>query len=145
MAGPSVMRGYFGREDLTRAAFRGEYYRTGDRVRVDAEGRYWFLGRRDRMLKRRGYRVELGEIEAALASLPGVREAAVVAAADGRLVAHLAGDAGAALGLLAVKLHCGKLLPPYMIPDAVEPHAELPRTETGKIDWRRLGVVGQTR
>jgi amino acid adenylation domain-containing protein len=131
VAGPSVMLGYFGREPVAR----GVFYRTGDRARIDAEGRYWFLGRRDRQIKRHGYRVELGEIETALCRLAGVREAAVVVSPDERLVAHLAGTD---LGVLAVKVHCGSLLPPYMVPDAVELHRDLPRTATGKIDYGSL-------
>lgn len=148
VAGPSVMLGYHGRPDLTRAAFwpatreHPARYRTGDHARRDVGGRFWFLGRRDRLLKHRGYRVDLGEIEWALTSLPGVREAAVVPQPDGRggtqLCAHLVPVAGASLSVLAVKAHCGRLLPAYMVPAVIHVSSSLPRTETGKVAHQRL-------
>ena len=92
IAGPGVMRGYFGQPELTaRAFFIDEdgcrWYRTGDLVVDDGSGCYQFHGRRDRMVKKRGYRIELGEIEAAIYRHDGVDRAAVVARADddGRL------------------------------------------------------------
>ena len=150
VAGPPVLLEYFGRADLTRAAFwapgpgRGDerMYRTGDRVRQDREGLLWFLGRRDRQVKRRGYRIELGEIESALALLPGIRECAVVAntGAPGecRVRAVLVPEPGADVSVLTIKLHCGRLLPPYMLPDSFDVRESLPRTGTGKIDLSSL-------
>ena len=146
VAGPPVLLEYFERDDLTRAAFwelgpgrdREPMYRTGDRVRQDARGLLWFLGRRDRQVKRRGYRIELGEIESALALLPGVRECAVVATADTPGECHvravLVPEPGADVSVLTIKLHCGRLLPPYMLPDSFDVRESLPRTSTGKID-----------
>ena len=87
VAGPSVMQGYWGLPEqngarvLRRAPTGRRWYRTGDIVTEDAGGGYRYHGRRDRMVKRRGYRVELGEIEAALYRHPDIREAAVVARA----------------------------------------------------------------
>ena len=98
--GPSLMRGYWGQpaktsEALVRNPFRAEHdelvYRTGDLVTLEAAGNYAYLGRRDSMVKVRGYRVELGEVEATLYRHPAIREAAVLpdrmicsAAASGR-------------------------------------------------------------
>ena len=82
------MLGYWNLPERTASAFHvdpdgGRWYRTGDLVSEDADGNVLFSGRRDRMVKRRGYRVELGEIEAALYRHPQIVEAAVVALADG--------------------------------------------------------------
>ncbi|MFE0427095.1 amino acid adenylation domain-containing protein [Streptomyces sp. NPDC058953] len=131
VAGPTVMAGYWG-----RPAHRGPY-RTGDLVRVGADGAFDYRGRLDRMVKIRGRRVELGEIEAALARHPAVNEAAVLVEGEGtaaRIVAVVVPDGTAPPGLLAVKRHCAGLLPRYMIPDAVVAVPELPRTRNGKTD-----------
>jgi amino acid adenylation domain-containing protein len=150
VAGRAVMLGYFGQQQATRQAFwpaepesEGQpLYRTGDRVRQDDDGLLWFMGRQDRQVKIRGYRVELGELEAVLAELPGVREAAAIAVADpqlgSRLHAALVAEPAAELSVLTVKLHCGRLLPRYMVPDSVEFRTALPRTSTGKIDLGSL-------
>jgi amino acid adenylation domain-containing protein len=150
VAGPSVLAGYWGQPELTAQAFWprdtlpgvGPLYRTGDRARRDAQGKFWFLGRRDRLVKRRGYRIELGEVEASLARLPGVREAAVVGDAGGdagcSLRAIVVPKPGAELDLLDVKLKLAESLPRYMLPDKLEFRQQLPRTATGKIDWQSL-------
>ena len=113
-------------------------YRTGDRVRWLPEGSLEFLGRLDRQVKIRGLRIELGEIEAALASLPGVREAAVVAR-DLRLVAYIAGDATAE----ELRRSLRERLPDSMIPAAFVALAALPRTPGGKVDRKALPAPEQ--
>jgi len=136
---------YWKRPDATANAFltaAGErWYRTGDIVIEDERGRYDFQGRRDRMVKRRGFRVELGEVEAGLHRHPMVREAAVIALADEaegiRLKAFLTFSA-ARPSLIALKRFCGEVLPSYMVPDIFEFPPALPRTSTGKIDYQRL-------
>ena len=151
VGGQAVLLEYFGQPARTRAAFwpegtvpdTGRLYKTGDRARCDASGRLWFVGRRDRRIKHRGYRIELGEIEAALALLPGVREAAVTAPPDDQGNSMLRAvvvpePSGPELDVLAVKIHCGRLLPSYMVPRLVDFRSRLPRTSTGKIDLRRL-------
>ena len=136
--GPTAMLGYWG------AARRGHApYRTGDRVRrLDEEGTYEYLGRLDAMVKVRGHRVELGDVEAALGRHPSVREAAVVVAGEGlaaRLVAFVVARRGQeAPPLLDVKRHCAERLPRYMIVDDVVAVGALPRTRNGKVDRRRL-------
>src|SRR4029077_4414926 len=103
LGGSGLARGYLHRPDLTAERFLPDpfaaepglrLYRTGDRVRWTAGGELEFLGRLDHQVKIRGFRIELGEIEAALASLPGVREAVVVAG-DRRLVAYVVGSLAA--------------------------------------------------
>jgi amino acid adenylation domain-containing protein len=150
--GPSLMRGYWGQptktsEALVRNPFRAEYdelvYRTGDLVTVEPDGNYAYVGRRDSMVKIRGYRVELGEVEATLYRHPAIREAAVLLVADEVLGNRLraivtAGDAGN-LTREDVLDHCRRWLPGYMVPDIIEFREALPRTSTGKVD--RTGLA----
>ncbi len=116
-------------------------YRTGDRVRRDAQGLLEFLGRADEQIKIRGFRVEPGEIEAALLAHPDVADA-VVTARDhaGRLmlVAYLvpAGDTAPAADALRLALR--RTLPDHMVPAAFVPLTRIPRTTSGKTDRRAL-------
>ena len=149
IAGPNVMQGYWGLPEQTAAAFLasdGLWYKTGDLVRADAEGVHSYCGRRDRMVKKRGYRVELGEIEACLYRHPAIREAAVVALADRdggvRVQAHLVFGDERRPSLIALKTFCATHLPLYMVPDAFAFHAALPRTSTDKIDYLSLRQMG---
>lgn len=111
---------------------------TGDQVRLQADGTYDFRGRRDHLIKTRGYRVELGEIEAALASHPGVREAVAVPVPDpglgNRIVATVVACAGTVVDTRGLQAYCKERLPGYMVPERVEVRNELPRTSTGKAD-----------
>ena len=113
VTGPSVMSGYWGREP------QGERpYATGDLARLLPDGNYEYVGRSDAMLKIRGYRVEPGEIEAALLTHSQVREAAVVPVRTERettLVAFIAPRVPPP-GALALRQHCAELLPAYMVP-----------------------------
>src|SRR5262245_6995989 len=145
--GPGVTRGYWNLAEQTARAFLTQsdgsrWYRTGDLVAADASGDFRFLGRNDRMVKKRGYRVELGEIEAGLYRHPAVREAAVVAVpdAEGGLTvrAHLATRDGGKLSIIELKRFCASLLPNYMVPDRFSFHTELPKTSTDKTDYQRL-------
>ena len=94
------------------------------------------------MVKRRGYRVELGEIEAGLYKHPVVREAAVVAVPDTesgvRIKAYLACSGGKRPSLIELKVFSADNLPSYMIPDAIEFVEALPKTSTDKVDYQRL-------
>jgi amino acid adenylation domain-containing protein len=118
-------------------------YRTGDVARRDEAGRLFLVGRRDDMVKTRGYRVELAEVERALDELPELAEVAVVPVADpsigNALVAFVvsAGAADVSAASIAAALRAN--LPAYMIPDPVVIEPSLPRTSTGKIDKRALG------
>ena len=141
VSGPSVMLGYWGQPPLG-----GAPHRTGDVVRVREDGSFDFLGRRDHMVKVRGCRVELGEVEAALVEHPAIREAAVLvngAGPDARLVAFVLAAPGARPSLLEVKRHCAERLPRYMIVDHLKVVADLPRTPNGKIDRLLLAQSGQ--
>ena len=146
IAGPGVMRGYFGRSDLTaRSVFRDEdgslWYRTGDLVIDDGQGCFEFHGRRDRMVKKRGYRIELGEIESALYRHDGVDRAAVVARSDDSgvsIAAFVAMKPSQKSSIIAMKRHCTIYLPHYMIPDSITFLSDLPTTSTDKVDYQRL-------
>jgi amino acid adenylation domain-containing protein len=146
ISGPGVMQGYWNLPEQNRRAFLDDadgtgWYRTGDVVQREPDGNYRFLGRRDRMIKKRGYRVELGEIEAALYRHADVKEAAVVADAqeDGtRVSAFLSTKENQRLSIIALKQFCVGQLPPYMIPDTFKFLDSLPKTSTDKIDYQRL-------
>ncbi len=117
-------------------------YATGDRARWREEGVLELLGRRDDQVKVRGFRVELAEVEAAIAACPGVREAALIvqhdAAGGPRLIACVVGSDGKALPVDAVRRMLGDRLPRPMIPSRFHIVAELPRTPSGKVDRRAL-------
>jgi len=140
--GPNVSSGYWELPEQTAKSFLGDYYRTGDIVTEDEGGRLRFVGRRDRMVKKRGYRVELGEIETTLYAHDEVEEAAVVALADddaGIMIhAHIRSVSGDKLSMIKLKKFCSERLPVYMVPDRFEFHDALPRTSTDKIDYRSL-------
>jgi amino acid adenylation domain-containing protein len=144
--GPTQMTGYWNDPEKTEGAFADEpdrhgrrFYRTGDHVVRDSDGVLWFHGRADHMVKIRGHRVELGEIESILRRLPGLAEVAVFArpGADGdtQLVAVVSAvDPGAPPSVRAVLSHCRAHLPGYMVPEEIHRQESLPRTSTGKLD-----------
>jgi amino acid adenylation domain-containing protein len=147
ISGPNVMQGYWNLDEQNQRVFVTDetgrrWYRTGDIVTEDERGEYRYLGRRDRMVKRRGYRVELGEIEAALARHPQIKEAAVVAVADQdsgvKISAFVSCQDGQPLTIIGLKKLSSESLPPYMIPDAFKLVAALPRTSTNKVDLQAL-------
>ncbi len=146
IAGPGVMRGYFGQPELTAAAFLVDddgtrWYRTGDLVRDIGGGCFQFHGRRDRMVKKRGYRIELGEIESALYRHDGVDRAGVVARTDDvgvSIAAFVALKPNQKRSIIAMKRHCTDYLPNYMIPDTITFLDDLPATSTDKVDYQRL-------
>jgi len=149
IAGAGVGCGYWRRSGLTASRFVAcpfggreapgtRMYRTGDRVRWDADGQLEYLGRADEQVKIRGYRIELGEVQAALAGLDGVEQAAVIARedrpGDKRLVGYITGTADPVETCSALT----KRLPTYMVPAAVVVLQELPLTVNGKLDIRAL-------
>ncbi|MFE7813012.1 non-ribosomal peptide synthase/polyketide synthase, partial [Streptomyces sp. NPDC057433] len=149
LAGAQVARGYLGRPGPTASRFVADpfgapgerMYRTGDRARWNERGLLEFLGRADEQIKIRGFRVEPGEVEAALLAHPDVSEAVVTAREHaGRLmlVAHLvpAGDTAPTADELRLALR--RTLPDHMVPAAFVPLARIPRTSSGKTDRRAL-------
>jgi len=143
IGGAGLARGYLGRPDLTEKRFvvlpSGErVYRTGDLGRWRSDGNFECLGRLDHQVKISGFRVELGEIEAVLRSVPEVREA--LAVVDGqdqpepRLVAYWTGSASQSALLAAARRH----LPSYMVPSAFVALDVFPLNSNGKIDRKQL-------
>ncbi|MBV8199849.1 MAG: amino acid adenylation domain-containing protein, partial [Acidobacteria bacterium] len=159
IGGRGVGRGYLGRPEQTAARFvpdpyggepGGRLYRTGDLARRLPDGSVDYLGRLDHQVKVRGFRVELGEIEAVLAEHPGVREAAVLLHAgnrgeggEGRLIGHVAPRSGERSPAAAeLRSYLAGKLPAAMVPAAFQLHAELPRTPAGKLDRSALAAMG---
>src|SRR6185295_19155027 len=149
VGGMGLARGYLGRPELTAESFvphplagkPGErLYRTGDLVRRLADGTLDFLGRLDQQVKVRGFRVDLGEIEAALAERPGVDEVAVVAAVEppGTLIAYVIAGEGESPAEAELRAHLKDRLPDYMIPTRIQFLERLPLTPSGKIDRKAL-------
>ncbi|RTQ35418.1 amino acid adenylation domain-containing protein [Variovorax gossypii] len=149
LGGMQVARGYLSQPDFTEARFLPDpfdskegsrMYRSGDLGRWRADGSIEYLGRNDHQVKLRGYRVELGEIEAQLAKLDGIREAAVIARedqpGDKRLVAYLV--LAGALDASALRTSLRERLPEYMVPSAYVSLDALPLTPNGKLDRKAL-------
>ena len=149
--GEGLASGYLGRPELTAERFvpapGGRLYRTGDLVRWLADGTLELLGRLDRQVKVRGFRVEPGEIEAALLEQPGLAAAAVIMREDSpgerRLVAYLV-PAIPDLQHDAVRAALRARLPAYMVPAALVSLAALPLTPAGKVDRRALPAPSTT-
>ncbi|MFC8954497.1 amino acid adenylation domain-containing protein [Streptomyces sp. NPDC057101] len=145
LAGVQLARAYHDRPGLTAERFVADpsgapgerMYRTGDLVRRRADGAVEYLGRTDRQVKIRGNRVELGEVETALAALPGVARAAVVVR-EGALVGYAVPAPGAAPTTEALHSALTEALPAAMVPSAVVVLAELPLTPSGKLDQNAL-------
>ena len=148
---PTRMRGYWSRPDLNRQAFfrrarfpdfEEVFYRTGDLVRDRGDGNLVFLGRKDRLIKVRGYRVELDEVEAVLGALPDVAEAAAVDVRDaGGHVAIFAAvllREGSSVEAGELRRGAAQRLSAYAVPSRIDVRESLPRTGSGKIDRTAL-------
>ncbi|WP_051820092.1 amino acid adenylation domain-containing protein [Streptomyces sp. NRRL S-920] len=147
VGGAGVARGYLGQAARTAERFLpdpfrpgGRLYRTGDLARWSADGDIVFLGRRDRQVKVRGQRVELGEIEAALTGLPEV-SAAVVADLDATLVGFVVPAPGRRPDLDEIRRHLAGTLPSYMVPALLTTVAQIPITASGKVDLAALAAL----
>jgi amino acid adenylation domain-containing protein len=148
IGGAGVAKGYLNRPDLTEEKFlpdpfrlepESRMYRTGDMGRWLPDGKIEFLGRNDFQIKIRGFRVELGEIEAALTRHSQVREAVIIARENQetgkQLVAYYTGEE---IGAEALRLYLSAMLPDYMAPVAYVHLESLPLTQNGKLDRRAL-------
>ncbi len=150
IGGVQVGRGYHGRPELTAERFvpdplaaeaGARMYRTGDRARWLATGEVEYLGRLDAQVKVRGFRIEPGEVEAALRRHASVGDAAVVVRSDGgraRLVGYVVAARGAEVDAEALRAHLAGWVPEYMVPSALVVLGELPLGPSGKLDRRAL-------
>jgi acyl-coenzyme A synthetase/AMP-(fatty) acid ligase len=149
-SGVCVGRGYINDPERTQRAFLQDplrpgqrLYRSGDYGRCLPDGTLEFLGRRDSQVKISGFRIEIGEIENRLLTLPGVRAGAVVvtegADKNKHLVAFCSGDRPLDPGVMRDQL--GAALPAYMVPAGVHWRETLPLTENGKIDRKALTAL----
>ena len=154
IGGPGLAAGYLNQPELTAERFirhpfaddpHARLYRTGDRVRYRADGAIEFLGRLDRQVKIRGHRIELEDVEAAIARLPHVREAAVAVRGDTTETRQLIACVVAAdsSGPPPANLWAGlkSLLPEYMLPASIVWLKSLPINASGKIDRGALLTI----
>lgn len=155
IGGDGVTLGYLNRPEITAKRFvadpfadkpGAQLHRTGDVGRWRHDGVLEFVGRNDDQVKIRGHRVELGEIEAVLATLPALAEGAVAVVrepgSDARLVAFIVPKAKESITSTEVRKHLRRKLPDAMIPQLVVEIAALPRTPNGKVDRRALARLG---
>lgn len=149
IAGDGLARGYLGRADLTQERFVADpffgdrMYKTGDLCRHLPTGDLEYLGRIDFQVKLRGHRIELGEVEAALAEHPLVREAVVVVRTEGgdaQLVAYVTTTGQATEAPQGLRVHLSTKLPGYMAPTTYVALARLPVTANNKIDRQALAA-----
>ena len=154
VGGLGLARGYLNRPELTAARFGPDpfcaapgarVHRTGDLVRYRGAGCLEFLGRVDDQVKIRGHRVELGEVEAALARCDGVEQAAAAvqtdAEGDSRLLGAIVSVVdGVPPDVGAIRARLGRVLPTYMVPAAIVVLDELPLTPSGKVDRLALAT-----
>lgn len=144
-----LARGYLDRPEITAESFLPDpfegcgtrLYRTGDLGRYHKDGSIEFLGRSDSQVKVRGFRVELGEIEARLGEVPGVAEtvaATYLAGDDTRLAAYVVAEADTILSVRPLRDHLRQHLPDYMVPAIFMFIDRVPRTARGKIDRSAL-------
>ncbi len=148
LGGAGLAAGYRGRAELTAERFiehaeYGRLYRTGDLCRWQSDGTLVFVGRADQQVKLRGFRIEPGEIEAALRRLPGVTDAAVRLHGEGerrRLIGYVARSGVASAGEDAAELRqeLRRLLPEAMVPSQLIAIPSLPLTANGKLDRAAL-------
>jgi amino acid adenylation domain-containing protein len=153
LAGAGVARGYLNQPGLTAQRFVADpfgepgerMYATGDLVRREADGDLRFVGRADGQVKINGFRIEVGEIEAALAGHPDVREAVAIASktADGggRIHAYVVPAGQRAPESTLIRAYLAARLPGYMVPDGYSFLPELPLTTNGKVDRKKLAAT----
>jgi acetyl-CoA synthetase len=137
---PALFKGYFKDPDRTAAAFRGDWYLTGDRARMDEDGYFWFEGRADDIIISAGYTIGPFEVEDALVKHPAVKECAVVASPD-----PVRGSIVKAFVILKESVrpsddlikelqdHVKTVTAPYKYPREIEFVDSLPKTPSGKI------------
>ncbi|MEL6642303.1 MAG: amino acid adenylation domain-containing protein [Pseudomonadota bacterium] len=146
VATPAMMVGYWNDPERNAQAFRvidgRRHYLTGDLVRRDSAGELHFLGRADRQVKVRGFRVELDEIELLMSRHDDVSEAAAVVIGNpARIAAYITARPGATPDTADLRAFAAQALPPQAVPTILSILPEFKRTATGKIDRKHLAEV----
>jgi acetyl-CoA synthetase len=144
---PGMMKEYWNKPERTAEIFRGEWYVSGDVLRRDRDGYFWFQGRADDLIKASGYRISPFEVESCLCSHPAVLEAAAISSPDelrGTVVKAfivLRPDVEPTASLVEqLQAHVRQRIAPYKYPRQIEFVASLPKTTSGKIKRRDLHV-----
>jgi acetyl-CoA synthetase/medium-chain acyl-CoA synthetase len=134
-----LFRDYWLSPEEMSAHFQGDWYLTGDRATRDADGYFWFIGRKDDVIKTAGYRIGPFEVESVLLEHPAVLEAAVIGKPDplrGQVVkAYVVLRTGIVASdelKASLQMHCKQLVASYKYPREVEFVSELPKTASGK-------------
>jgi len=147
----TVALGYWGENEKTQKSFvknplkpelEERVYRTGDLVHLDADGNYVFLGRKDHMIKSRGYRIEIGEIETVLCNHPGIKYSVAIPIPDeligNRISVFIVPFTPGDLDKSDILSYCFSRLPKYMVPEFIEFRESMPMTSSGKVDRKKL-------
>ena len=149
----TMMKGYWNNKALTEASlykqeitsgFEHTYYRTGDLVKLNNKGELLFLGRKDRQIKLRGFRIEIDEIENTLLNYDGVVEAAVILVdvkEEKELIATILIDKNSDIVAENLEKHCKNNLPVYAIPSKILILESFPRTSSGKINRKEIKKI----
>src|SRR5215208_2375607 len=157
VGGEGLARGYYGSAEKTAEKFVPDWisgkegerlYRTGDEVMWNEAGEVEFIGRKDQQVKVRGYRIEMGEIEAALMSMQEIKEAVVVArqteGGDKRLIGYVVAEREE-VNRREVMRQLRERLPDYMVPSGIIVLEKMPLTANGKVDRRALPEPDEAR
>lgn len=152
----TVALGYWEEDEKTDKSFvknplrpdmQERVYKTGDLVRLDSNGNYIFVGRKDHMIKSRGYRIEIGEIETVLGNHPEIKNAVVIPIPDeligNRISVIIVPVTPGALKKQDIIHFCSRQLPKYMTPEIIEFRDYLPATSSGKVDRKQLSDAGE--
>lgn len=151
VAGAGVSKGYLNLPDITEEKFSpcpflpgSKMYKTGDLVKWLPNGELQYIGRSDQQVKVRGYRIEVGEIEIALAAYESILEAAVIVDANdiGDKFLSCYYVAGSELNSIELKKYLETMLPSYMIPSSFIAIEKIPVTNNGKVDRKKLSLMG---
>lgn len=149
ISAPTRMRGYWNQPQKTaQSLYEDEsgmvFYRTGDRVKREAEGPLYFLGRMDRQIKRRGYRIDLAEIESLISQYSGIQETAIYRDKSDEnepIIAVVRALNEDSFDAEEIRSYCKEKLPSYAVPEKIVQVENFPRTSSGKIIRSRLHEV----
>lgn len=144
----AIMNGYHGMPEATLAACHDLWFHTGDLLRRDADGWFYFVGRRKDIVRRRGENIAAAAVEQAIETHPGVVASAVFGVpselGEEEVMACVVRSAGTRLDAEALAAYCGQRLPRFMVPRYLRFVDELPRTPTDKVEKFRLRQTGVT-